>query len=94
MAIDLSKDGVENRIKEAGDEYVDGEIDEDELEERIERALKMEFLYRELLCSNHFIRLPDGQSSRIFGRSVEPGESVRLDDIRDIDPLDCDVCPY
>lgn len=91
----LGPDGIERRIKKAGDKYVGGEITVDELEREIDRAFDMEYSYEELLMCSEFYRPADVEgTAMILGKEIEPGGSIRLDDIFDIDPLDHDVCPY
>lgn len=92
MRIEL--DSIDRRIKEAGDEYVEGDISSEELEERLERVFRLEYTYAEVVCDPDALRLHDGRGMSIYGKEVEPGETVVLDDIFDVNPLDADTCPY
>lgn len=91
----LGPDGIKRRIKRAGDKYVDGEIDEEELEEQIERALRMEYSYEELMMCEELMPASAPQElGMVLGKEIEPGGSVCFDDIFDYDPVEYDFCPY
>lgn len=94
--MNLGPESIEPRIEEAGDRYVEGEINEEELEREIDRALHLEFTYEELMKFAEFHRPLDATSDEamVFGRKIARGETLRFDDMYDVKMVEHDVCPY
>lgn len=102
MAFDPAAE-IEPRIEDAMREYADPEssMTVAELEDRIERAFRMEYTYEEIRESMDMrggivTQSLDGPVSlaTVFGKDLEPGESITFEDDFDVDPFEIDPDPW
>jgi hypothetical protein len=89
---------IEERIEDAMREYADPDstMTVMELEDRIDRAFRMEYMFDELLTEEELYMPADGSgTAQIFGKEIEQGESIQFDDVwGNVDPLEIDPDPW